>query len=118
MDVQLLCTILDSMKDPVVFCDLDHVIRYMNKPSTKHYKEGAALLGRSVLDCHSENSRRMIFEITAAMQQGEEERLIRDDEKMRIFMRAVRAADGALIGYYERYEPPTKKTAVAPEACP
>ena len=118
MNAQLLSTILDSMKDPVVFVDLDHVIRYMNKPATKHYKEGEALLGRSVLDCHNENSRRMIVEITAAMRDGEEERLIRDDEKMRIFMRAVREADGALIGYYERYEPPTRKAAPADAVCP
>ncbi len=38
------------------------------------------------------------------MQAGEEERLITDNEKHRIYMRAVRGADGQVLGYYERYE--------------
>lgn len=118
MSAALLSKLLDSMKDPVVFCDLEHVIHYMNRPAILHYKEGAALLGRSVMECHNEQSRRMILEIAEALKLGEEERLIRDDEKMRIFMRAVREPDGGLIGYYERYEPPRMPAPVAPEACP
>lgn len=35
-----------------------------------------------------------------------EERLTTDNEKHRIYMRAVRDADGQVLGYYERYEPP------------
>jgi len=49
-----------------------------------------------------------MIEILAAMQAGEEERLITDDEENRIYMRAVRGADGQVLGYYERYEPPAK----------
>ncbi len=40
------------------------------------------------------------------MHTSEDERLITDDEKHRIFMRAVRNDDGDVLGYYERYEPP------------
>ena len=108
VDASLLVALLDSMKDPVLFADTDHVIRYMNKAAIAHYEEGAALLGRSVLDCHNENSQRLILEILDAMRTGEEERLITDNEQHRIFMRAVRGEDGALLGYYERYEPPAK----------
>ena len=50
----------------------------------------------------------MIVEILAAMQAGEEERLITDNEKHRIYMRAVRATKGEVLGYYERYELPVK----------
>ncbi len=42
------------------------------------------------------------------MRAGEDERLITDNEKQRIFMRAVRDPNGTLLGYYERYEPPAK----------
>ncbi len=108
IDASLMAAILDSLKDPVVFVDTGHVIRYMNKAAVAHYDDGAALLGRSVLDCHNANSQRQIIEILAAMQTGENERLITDNEKERIFMRAVRDANGALLGYYERYEPPAK----------
>lgn len=107
-DVALMATLLDSMKAPVLFADTEHVIRYMNKPAIAHYEEGAALLGRSLLDCHNADSQRQIIEITAAFQAGEDEQLITDNEKHRIFMRAVRDGNGRLLGYYERYEPPTK----------
>jgi hypothetical protein len=48
----------------------------------------------------------MMIEILAAMHEGEDERLITDNEKHRILMRAVRDSDGRVLGYYERYEPP------------
>jgi nitrogen-specific signal transduction histidine kinase len=105
-DASLMRALLDSIKHPVLFANTDHVIRFMNKAAIAHYEEGEALLGRSALDCHNESSKRQMIEILAAMQAGEEERLITDNDKNRIFMRAVRDADGRLLGYYERYEPP------------
>jgi len=42
------------------------------------------------------------------MHEGEDERIITDDEKHRIFMRVVRDAEGRVLGYYERYAPPSK----------
>jgi hypothetical protein len=106
-DTALLATLLDSLKDPFLFADTQHVIRYMNKAAVAHYKEGAALLGYSLFDSHSEASRGRMVEILAAMEAGEEERLITDNAKSRIYMRAVRDPAGKLLGYYERYEPPT-----------
>lgn len=112
-DPTLLAAILDSMKNPVLFADTDHITRYMNKAALEHYDEGAALIGRSLFDCHNDESNRVIREVFAAMQQGETERLITDNEKYRIFMRAVRDQDGTLLGYYERYEPPRIGAAAA-----
>ena len=106
LDAAFLTALLDSLKDPFLFADTGHVIRYMNKSAIAHYKEGAALLGRSLLDCHNADSRKQIIEILAAFEAGEDERLITDNEKHRIFMRAVRDGAGRLLGYYERYEPP------------
>jgi DUF438 domain-containing protein len=100
---------LDSLKNPFLFADTNHIIVYMNKAAVLNYKGGTKLIGTNVLDCHNENSRKIMLEIFAAMKEGEEERLITDDEKHRIFMRAVRDNDGRLLGYYERYEPPSKK---------
>ena len=104
-DPALMAALLDSIKDPLLFADTQHVIRYMNKAAIAHFDDGAALLDRSLLDCHNEDSRRKIIEISAAMQAGEDERLINEDDKQRIYMRAVRDADGKLLGYYERDEP-------------
>jgi DUF438 domain-containing protein len=108
----LLFSFMDSLKNPFLFADTEHVIRYMNKAAIAHYDEGEALLGRSLMDCHNEQSRKIIIEILKAMQEeGIDERLITDDEKHRIYMRAVRDGSGKLLGYYERYEPPMKQPA-------
>ena len=107
-DHELLAAILDSMKNPVLFADTEHIIRYMNKAAIDHYDDSEALIGRSLFACHNEQSQAQMIEILAAMREGEVERLITDNEKYRIYMRAVRDAQGMLIGYYERYEPPVK----------
>jgi len=102
----LMVAILDSLKDPILFADTEHITRYMNKAAVAYYDDGEDLIGRSLLDCHSEQSQQMMVEILAAMQAGEDERLITDNEKRRIYMRVVRDPDGRVLGYYERYEPP------------
>jgi len=106
IDYALLHAFMDSLKDPFLFVDTNHIIRYMNKTARNHFKDGANLLNRSLLDCHNEHSRKIINENLEAFKNGEDERLIHNTEKKRLFMRAVRDADGQLIGYYERYEPP------------
>ena len=104
----VMAAILDSLKDPILFADTEHVTRYMNKAAIAHYEQGDDLIGRSLLDCHNERSQQMMIEILAEMHEGLEERLITDNEKYRIFMRAVRDTDGQVLGYYERYEPPRR----------
>ncbi len=109
-DLTLFTALLDSLKDPVLFVDTNHTIRYMNKAAIAKHKQGAALIGRSLLDCHKEASQRVLLDHFAALQAGDEERLTGDGPKQRTFMRAVRDAEGRLVGYYERYETPTAKT--------
>jgi PAS domain S-box-containing protein len=111
VDLEMMKLILDSWKDPFVFVDTEHIIRYMNKSAVAKYGKrwGNDLIGKSLLDCHKERSRQMIVEILDAMRVGEEERIISDNTRHRVYMRAVRDKDGQLIGYYERYEPPLRK---------
>ena len=108
IDATLMAAILDNFKNPLLFVNTEHTIRYMNKATIAHYDQGLGLIGTSVLDCHNQRSQKIITEILAAMRDGEEERLIADDEESRIYMRAVRDGEGQLLGYYERYEPPRK----------
>ena len=103
-DATLLTQVLDSFTDPVLVADTEHVVIYMNGAAVEHYTGGEALMGTSLLDCHNERSQEMMVEVLAALQAGEEERLISDDEKRRIYMRAVRDESGKLVGYYERHE--------------
>ena len=106
IDARFLAAILDSLKDPILVADPQHVTIYMNKAATAYYQEGESLLGRSLLDCHNEQSQQMMVDILAAMHEGLEEQLITDNEKHRIYMRVVRDDAGQVLGYYERYEPP------------
>jgi DUF438 domain-containing protein len=109
MDKNLFPYFLNSMKNPFMFVDTEHIIRYMNKAAISHYEKGEKLLGTNVLDCHNETSQKIILEIFEKMKNGLDEEMITDNEKHRIYMRAVRDDDGNLLGYYERYEPPKGK---------
>lgn len=103
VDQTTLLAILDSLLDPILVADTDHVTRYMNRAAIEFYEGGAGLIGRSLLDCHNQQSQREMIDILAAMRSGEQERLITTREDRRIYMRAIRDPDGDLLGYYERY---------------
>ena len=108
IDAEIMAAVLNSLKDPLLFTNTEHKILYMNKAAIEHYSEDQNLMGNSLLDCHNEESQRIIKDTLAKMHSGIDEQLITDNEKHRIYMRAVRAVDGSVIGYYERYEPPEK----------
>lgn len=95
---------LDSLKDAFVFCDLDHVIRFMNRAAYVRYAGRPVAVGRSIFDCHNEHSNALIVEIVGRFDAGEDEVFLSDRKGERIFMRAVRDEAGSLVGYYERYE--------------
>jgi PAS domain-containing protein len=103
VDQTTVLAILDSLLDPILVADTDHITRYMNRAAIEFYEGGADLIGRSLLDCHNEQSQREMIDILAAMHSGEQERLITTREDRRVYMRAVRDPDGNLLGYYERY---------------
>lgn len=106
MNKTFLEALLNSIKDPILFADTNHIVQYMNKAAIAHHTGGEKLLGSNLLECHNEESQKMMIEILAEMKNGLEEKLITDNEKYRIFMRAVRDKNDNLLGYFERYEPP------------
>lgn len=103
VDFELL---LDSLKDVMVFCDTQHVIRYMNKAARLRYEGTAARVGASIFDCHNAQSNAQIVEVTQRLAAGEDEIKITEKPERSVYMRAVRDADDVFIGYYERYDPP------------
>ena len=108
MNKQFYESLLNSVIDPILVADTKHIVQYMNKAAINHYEEGESLMGSNLLLCHIEESQKMMIDILEEMQNGLDEKLITDNEKHRIFMRAVRDENGELIGYFERYEPPQK----------
>ena len=109
MEMKFLLSLLNSIKDPILVADTNHIVQYMNTVAIGHYEEGEDLLQSNLLKCHNEESQEMMIDILSEMKNGLDEKLITDNEKYRIFMRAVRDGKGNLIGYFERYEPPQEK---------
>jgi transcriptional regulator with PAS, ATPase and Fis domain len=101
-------SLLNSIKDPILVADTNHIVQYMNKAAINHYEEGENLMGSNLLLCHNDESQKMMLDILGEMKDGLEEKQITDNDKHRIFMRAVRDENDELIGYFERYEPPQK----------
>jgi PAS domain S-box-containing protein len=100
--------ILETINHPIVFVDTDHVIRYLNKPAMKRYYEVRGysnLIGKSLFDCHNEDSRKHIMALYERLQAGENEiflKIGKFNEKITVI--PVRDKDGTLLGYYERFE--------------
>ncbi len=102
--LDLCAALLESMPEPIVLCDTAHVVRYANPAGLAHYAKWGDIRGRSIAGCHKAESMVAIEAILAAFDAGETERCIADRPDKRIYMRAVRDAAGAVVGYYERYE--------------
>jgi DUF438 domain-containing protein len=100
--------LLEAIPYPVVFADLSHSIRFMNRRAKFEYEEMRGyrnLLGSSLLDCHNEQSCRQIREIVARFEKnGGEEFLTVTSRNQRVYMTPVRDDNGSLVGYFERFE--------------
>jgi transcriptional regulator with PAS, ATPase and Fis domain len=55
----------EKLNGNVIVCDAEGIIIYMNKTAIRNYAKdgGAALIGRNLMDCHNEHSRKKIREI-------------------------------------------------------
>ncbi|MDE5582358.1 MAG: fatty acid/phospholipid synthesis protein PlsX [Ruminococcus sp.] len=102
--------VVDSDNAPVVVCDLQHTIIYMNPTAVERYKKrgGAELVGSSLLDCHNEKSNIMIKKVVEWFGKSAENNRIftfrNDRENKDVYMIALRDGEGGLIGYYEKHE--------------
>lgn len=101
---EMLSLILDDLHEEIVFVDINHVIRYMNRAGKRHYAKFGDILGKSIFDCHKDISKERILNIFSRLSGGAEEVLYAENEKQRVYMRAVRDSEGKLVGYCERYE--------------
>ena len=103
-------SVLEQDRSAVVLCDLGHTIVYMNPAAGERYAKygGMALLGRSLLDCHSPKANEMIKKVAAWFGESREHNLIythyNEKENKDVYMVALRDDSGQLIGYYEKHE--------------
>ncbi len=110
-------SIIDSDIAPVVVCNTNHEIIYMNPSAIRHYAKrgGAELIGKSLLDCHNPVSCGKIKEVLEWFSKSPENNRIftfhNPKENKDVYMIALRDDNNALIGYYEKHEYRTPETA-------
>lgn len=110
-------SVLEQDRAPIVICDLNHKIIYMNPTAIKRYQKrgGERLIGQSLLNCHNANSCELIKKVLAWFNESRENNMIfiskNDRENRDVYMVALRDGMGNLIGYYEKHEYRNAETA-------
>ncbi len=110
---QLFKSIIDSDPAPVVICDTDSTVMYMNPASIRYYR--VDLTGRNVKSCHNADSCEKIDRVLRWFTESVENNKVytyRGDEQNKdVYMIALRDESGKLIGYYEKHEFRNRETA-------
>ena len=103
-------SVLEQDRAPIVLCNLEHMIIYMNKAAAGRYESrgGYALIGKSLMGCHSPESQEMIQKVLDWFAESADHNIIfesrNEAENKDVYMAALRDDDGRLIGYYEKHE--------------
>ena len=109
-------SVLESDRAAIVICNLEHTIIYMNPAAIKRYDKwgGTALLGKSLLACHNEDSREKIGKVVDWFRADTNHNIVytsrNEKENKDVYMVALRDDLGNLIGYYEKHEYRTRET--------
>jgi len=106
INLETLVSLLNSIDEEIVLVDTNHKIVFMNIRALENYKDrgGKSLIGKSIFDCHNENSKKTILEAYERLKNGEEETELKSTSSVKTFVRSVRDSNGNLIGYFERFE--------------
>ncbi len=112
MPEQLFKSILEQDKAPVVVCDMQSTVLYMNPAAIARYH--VDLTGRSVKSCHPAAANEKIDRVLAWFGESTENNIVytfrNDQENKDVYMVALRDAEGKLIGYYEKHEYRNRET--------
>lgn len=102
-------SVLDQDRAAVVICNLKHEIIYMNQAAILNYEKwgGDKLIGKSLLDCHNQESREKIQKVIEWFEADESHNIVytfhNEKQNKDVYMVALRDG-GKLIGYYEKHE--------------
>lgn len=103
---KLFKSVLEADKAPVVICDMNSVVLYMNPASIARYR--VDLTGKSIKLCHNMDSNAKIDKVLAWFAESREHNIVytsrNNEENKDVYMVALRDDDGKLIGYYEKHE--------------
>ena len=106
-------SIIDSDEAPIVVCDINHTVVYMNPAAKARYHTD--LTGKSIKACHNAESNEKIVAVINWFLQSRENNKVytsrNDKENKDVYMIALRDECGELIGYYEKHEYRNRETA-------
>ena len=102
---QLFRSILEQDSAPIVVCDMQSTVVYMNPSAIARYKRD--LTGKNLKSCHPADANEKIDLVLAWFEKSRENNIVytyrNDRENKDVYMVALRDASGALIGYYEKH---------------
>ncbi|MBE6611934.1 MAG: fatty acid/phospholipid synthesis protein PlsX [Ruminococcaceae bacterium] len=109
---KLFKSVLDQDEAPVVICDLDSTIVYMNPASVARYHHD--LTGKNLKACHNGDSGGKIDRVLRWFAESPANNKVytfrNDEENKDVYMIALRDETGALIGYYEKHSYRNRET--------
>ncbi len=110
---KLLRSIAEQDRAPIVICDTDSCIVYMNPAAIKNYHRD--LTGMNLKDCHNAESNKKIDMVLSWFQKSKDNNIVytfyNEKKNKDVYMVALRDEDGSLIGYYEKHESRNRETA-------
>ena len=99
-------SIIDQDRAPVVICNLEATVLYMNPAAISRYH--GDLTGKSLKHCHNAESNRKIDRVLDWFSADKAHSIVytsrNDKENKDVYMVALRDENGKLIGYYEKHE--------------
>lgn len=106
-------SVINADKAPVVICNLEHTVVYMNPASIARYHTD--LTGKSIKSCHNAESNNKIDRVVAWFKESKDNNVVyishKEKDNRDVYMVALRDDNGELIGYYEKHEYRNRETA-------
>lgn len=110
---QLFKSIAEQERAPIVMCDTESNIVYMNPAAIARYKRN--LTGTNIKACHSEEANQKIDLVIEWFRKNKENNIVytfhNSKENKDVYMVALRDRTGEFIGYYEKHEYRNRETA-------
>ena len=105
-NMKLLKFVLDVDEAPVVVCNCEHIVVYMNSAAINRYHTD--ITGRNIKECHNKDSADKIDRIVEWFRKSPENNKVHtyynEKENKDVYMIALRDEAGNLAGYYEKHE--------------
>lgn len=98
-------SVLDVDDNPIVICNNQHIIVYMNKSGCQKYPK--IKVGDNLLNCHNSRSVKLICQVVEWFNKDCNNNCVHtfynEKDNRDVYMIALRDANNKLIGYYEKH---------------